>query len=262
MYELTDLRVGSMTDVGCVRELNEDAVLVRGPLFAVADGMGGHAAGEVAAAIALEHLSVLADRPVVDRTEVVAAIDRANAAILRAGAADPAAAGLGTTVSGVCFASIAGSPHWLIFNVGDSRVYRHAGGRLSQVTVDHSEVEELVAAGHITREQARTHPMRNVVTRSLGTDPAPVCDIWVLPVEAGDRFLICSDGLSGEVDDAAIEAALRDEPDPQRAAVALVHQALDAGAHDNVSVIVVGLPLGDDQQVDITAPRKQLRGTA
>lgn len=261
LHDITDIRAGSATDVGCVRQLNEDAVLAQWPLFAVADGMGGHAAGQMAAAITLEHLSVLVGRSDLDRADVLDAIAEANAAILREGAANQAVSGMGTTVSGVCLASIGGSPHWLIFNVGDSRVYRFSDGALSQVTVDHSEVEELVAAGQITREQARVHPLRNVVTRSLGTDPAPACDLWVLPAEDGDRFLVCSDGLTGELEVADIAATLAEQGNPQQAADELVAKALASGARDNVSVIVLGLPLADaEAPVDVTAPRTHLEG--
>src|SRR5580765_1304544 len=170
---------GARSDVGARRELNEDAILAVEPVFAVADGMGGHAAGEVASALALEQLATLAGHAALHPTDVLAAIERANAAILACVAERAETAGMGTTVSGVCLGEVGGSPHWFIFNVGDSRVYRFDQLGLVQVSTDHSEVQELVAAGHITAEQARTHPRRNVVTRSLGTEPAPVPDLWV-----------------------------------------------------------------------------------
>jgi protein phosphatase len=120
-------------------------------------------------------------------------------------------------------------------------VYRFTGGTLVQVTVDHSAVEEMVAAGHIAREQARHHPRRNVVTRSLGSYPAPDADVWVLDPVVGDRFLICSDGLTGELDDPEIAQVLATEQDPQAAADRLVSQARQAGGADNITTIVVAL---------------------
>ena len=250
---------GHATDVGAVRELNEDAVLAAPPIYAVADGMGGHAAGEVAAAIALEHLAPLAGREHVHPADVLAQIDQANAAILVCAAERPEAAGMGTTLTGVCLGEVAGSPHWIVFNVGDSRVYSYTDGVLVQVTTDHSEIEELLQAGKVTPEQARHHPLRNVVTRSLGSSPPPVPDIWVLPARAGDRFVLCSDGLSNEVDDAVLADVLAGQRPPQPTADELVARAVRAGGRDNVSVVVVEIPAtGVTDEVDVsTAPRVQ-----
>ena len=191
---------GAATDVGAVRDHNEDAVLADPPVFAVADGMGGHAAGEVASALALEQLSALRGRAELGDEDVRAAIGAANEAILSWSAEHPETAGMGTTVTGACLAGADGAPHWLVFNVGDSRVYRFADGILSQVTTDHSEVQELVDAGQLTADQAEHYIRRNVVTRSLGSEPAPAADIFPLQVGAGESFLICSDGLTNEVD--------------------------------------------------------------
>jgi PPM family protein phosphatase len=252
--------VGTCTDTGVRRGLNEDAILAASPIFAVADGMGGHAAGEVAAALAVERLSVLAGRGDVRPDDVLRALDEANAAIVAHENAQVETAGMGTTITGVCLAAVAGSPHWVVFNIGDSRVYRFSNGELSQLTVDHSEVAELVAAGQITAAEALTHPQRNVVTRSLGVLPPPVADLWVLPVLAGERVLICSDGLPLEVPEQAIAAQLAAAVPVQAVADALVASALAAGGRDNISVVVLDVPTlnGIDELDEITAPRKRL----
>lgn len=257
---MVEVLVGSATDVGCLRELNEDSVLARPDVFVVADGMGGHAAGEVASALALDALVPLVGREDLRPDDVLAALAAGNDAILRRASEQAEIAGMGTTVTGICLGAVGGSQHWFVFNVGDSRVYRYANGALVQVTVDHSEVEELVAAGRITSEQARRHPRRNVVTRSLGSDPAPTPDIWVLPAVPGERFLICSDGLTSEVLEPDIAGVLGRGQAPQDVADTLVAMALAAGGHDNVSVIVVDLPAPTDAVlVEVaTAPRARL----
>jgi len=256
---MIDALVGSATDVGCVRQLNEDAVLTAPGLFIVADGMGGHAAGEVASALALEQLRVLVGRDDVRPEDLAAAVDQANTTILGVAAEHEEAAGMGTTVTGLCLGKVGGSPHWFVFNVGDSRVYRFSDSELVQVTVDHSEVEELVAAGLISAADARHHPRRNVVTRSLGSDPAPTPDIWVLPATPGESFIVCSDGLTSEVDDDQIAAELSRGAPAQETADALVAMANDAGGHDNISVIVVRVAGGSAGEADIaTAPRNGL----
>lgn len=248
---------GAATDVGRSRELNEDAICLIPPVFAVADGMGGHAAGEVAASLALAELSRLAGRDDLAPTDLLAAIEAGNDAILAWSANRVDTAGMGTTLTGVCLGSIANSPHWFVFNVGDSRVYRLAGGVLSRVTVDHSEVEELVTAGTISADDARSHPRRNVVTRSLGTSPAPTPDIWVLPASEGDLFVICSDGLPLEVAEPDIAEAVSRGDSPQQTADTLVQMALAGGGRDNVSVVIVGVPVDSTvNAADVcTAPR-------
>jgi protein phosphatase len=251
---------GSSTDVGQHRELNEDAVWAEPPLFAVADGMGGHAAGEVAAALALRELAVLSGRDDVGPEDVLRSLAAANQAILGWSASRADAAGMGTTVSGVCLGVVGGVPHWFVFNVGDSRVYRLVDGALHQVTVDHSEVEELIAAGRLTAEEARHYPRRNVVTRSLGTDPAPAPDMWVFPAGVADTFLICSDGLTNEVDDDCIRQLLLERAGAQEVAETLCRTAVTNGGRDNVSVVIVR---SDDESgaggVDVaTSPRSRV----
>ncbi|HLH81852.1 MAG TPA: protein phosphatase 2C domain-containing protein [Trebonia sp.] len=229
---------GAATCVGRVRRVNEDSYLALPPVYAVADGMGGHGAGDVASALAIEALISCARSRPLSADAVLAALEAANRAIIARDEAD----GMGTTVTGLALLE-AGGGHLMVFNVGDSRVYRLAGGRFDQVTVDHSEVQELVLAGVLTREQARTHPRRNVVTRALGGDPVLRADHWLLPALSGDRYLLCSDGLYSELSDEAIVRHLAID-DAQRAAAALVAAANDAGGHDNITAVVVDV--GDD----------------
>ena len=249
---------GAATDVGLVRRGNEDSHLVRPRLLAVADGMGGHLGGGTASALTVEALAQVADAEVLVPGDLAAAVDRANATVVRRADEDPALHGMGTTLTGVAVVDVGGVPHIAVFNVGDSRVYRLDGDVVTRLTVDHSEVQELVSAGHLTPEEARVHPGRNVITRSIGSDPGPVVDIVVLSPRPDDRFLVCSDGLTGELDDAAI-APLLTGVAPQDAADALVAAALAAGGRDNVTVIVADVESGE--VVDgPTAPRDSLLG--
>ncbi len=243
---MASVRWGAASDVGRVREINEDSYLAQAPLFVVADGMGGHAAGEVASATAVAEFAALAARGSLRPEDVIGAVDAANRAIVAGGEANLGQAGMGTTVTGLAVVEVEGQPHWALFNVGDSRVYRYLHGELRQLSIDHSEVNELVAAGRITPEQARVHPARNVVTRSLGTDPGPVADLWVFPPVAGERFVVASDGLNRELEDSRIADLLADEVDPQQAADRLVAEAVAAGGRDNVTVVVVDFEGGSD----------------
>jgi len=258
------LRVGWATDRGAVRQFNEDHVFAGDRLVAVADGMGGHAAGDVASAMAVEVMAQLDGQPDDLRPdEVVAALLRANEAIVYSAAQESQRLGMGTTIAGVALVRVGGSAHWAVFNVGDSRVYRFFQDELVQATVDHSEVEELVLAGRITPAEARVHPDRNIITRSLGTVPPPQVDIWVTPPVPGERFLVCSDGLVNEVEDGELAEILRRLDEPAQAATTLMELALERGARDNVSVLVVSLEdAGDDRDIGVTPattlPRGQL----
>jgi serine/threonine protein phosphatase PrpC len=240
------VRVGLATDVGRVREHNEDAAFARGSIFVVADGMGGHAAGEVASAIAASTLGELADRTDLTVDDVVAQLTEANHRIVQSGIANPRTWGMATTLTGAALvAGEDGGRAWAIVNLGDSRVYRYAAGALTQVTVDHSEVQEMVNRGYLTDAEARVHPLRHTVTRSLGRDRVPVADTWVLPVMVGERFVVCSDGLTNEVLDAQIASLLGEMADVQAAAQALVDAAVANGGRDNVTVIVVEVEATD-----------------
>jgi protein phosphatase len=248
---MVTVRAAAVTDVGRVRALNEDSHLTGGDLFVVADGMGGHAAGDVASELAVQRLSQLAGHPELKPAALREAIAHANREILTAASTDQRRAGMGTTIAGLGVIRFAGSEHWVVFNVGDSRVYKFVDGTLVKLTVDHSEVEEMVVAGTINAEEARTHPQRNVITRALGMDPPPEADVWIFPTESGERFLLCSDGLHSELTDREITAVLRAEPTAKGAAETLVRQAVEAGGRDNVTVIVVDhLVVVDDDDAD------------
>jgi serine/threonine protein phosphatase PrpC len=231
---------GVDTSVGRVRRVNEDSYLAVPPIYAVADGMGGHGSGDVASRLAVEVLarSVML-RPLFTEA-VLHALEEANRVIIEHEGPNR----MGTTVTGLAGLETMGGDRLMIFNVGDSRVYRLAADRIEQLTVDHSEVQELVLAGVLTPEQARTHPRRNVVTRALGGGPDLAADHWLVPATGGARFLICSDGLFGELPDQAI-APLLAIADPQQAAAALVAAANDAGGHDNVTALVVDIESSD-----------------
>jgi protein phosphatase len=256
---MLELAFGVATDRGVRRAVNEDRALATDGIAVVADGMGGHAAGDVASGIAIKALDRLAHtRAPRSSDDLATAIQEANQWILDAVVDHPDHTGMGTTITGVVAASIGGSDHWVVFNVGDSRVYQFLEGRLRQVTVDHSEIEELIAAGSLTPAEARDDPRRNIVTRSLGTDPPPRPDIWVFPPTPGERFLVCSDGLTDELSDDEIQGFLCEGTDAQRVADELVAAAVTAGGRDNVTAIVVDVVIssgGSGAAVD-TAPRR------
>lgn len=238
---------GSATDIGTTRAVNEDAVLTRVPVFLVADGMGGHARGDVASRIVVAEFDRLAarstrsPREVLGPQDVTSAIRRCEQRI-RSVVTDedgPPSHSAGSTVSGVVLTEQDGAPFWLVFNVGDSRTYRYTGSRLEQVSVDHSLVQELVDNGTIRPDEARRHPRRNVITRAVGTGPEAEPDFWMLRAAPGDTLLVCSDGLTTELDDEVLAEVLAGAPDPQEAAQRLVSLAVHAGAQDNVSAVVV-----------------------
>ncbi|MDA8342082.1 MAG: protein phosphatase 2C domain-containing protein [Actinomycetota bacterium] len=248
---------GVATDTGLVRHENQDAYLAQMPVFVVADGMGGHASGALASRLAIEELGPLAAnglRPTVE--DVARAIDAANGRVLAEASAVPGNEGMGTTVVGLTLVADRDQEVWLVFNVGDSRLYRLWDGSLSQVTVDHSEVQELVDAGTITAEAARVHPERNVITRAVGVGTELAPDFWLRPPEPGERFLLASDGLTVDVSDEDIRGVLDGEPDPSVAATRLVERAVAAGGHDNVTVIVVDVIAGATTAVDVDEPAR------
>lgn len=228
---------GAATDVGRRRSLNEDAFLAEPPLFLVADGMGGHQAGEVASATVIDEFSRLLGRPSVTIDEVH---DALGAARERVDALPPGAgAGAGTTLAGVTVAEVDGEGYWLAVNLGDSRTYRLSAGVLEQVSTDHSVVQELIDAGQLDAAEAARDARRNVITRAIGAGSHSEPDYWLFPAEEGDRILVCSDGLPTEIDDTRIDHVLRSESHPQRAADRLVREAVAAGGRDNVTVLVV-----------------------
>ena len=246
---------GAATHVGHVRQGNEDSFVAEGMVFAVADGMGGHNAGEVASAIAA---STLRDRlaagvPTVNLLE--AAVVEANAAIFQGAHGNSAQRGMGTTLTGLVLLNPTDGPMRVgVANVGDSRTYALRAGQLHRVTLDHSYVQELVSTGHISEQEARHHPRRNIVTRALGIEPSVRVDTWVLPMVKGDRYIMCSDGLVDEIDDSAIASILNANADPAAAAQALVDAANAHGGHDNTTVVVVDVLTGDDPETSGPVP--------
>lgn len=224
------------THIGKVRKQNEDAVYMdaeRG-VFAVADGMGGHLAGEVASRLAVETVREMAESKEPARVRLLQeAVARAHERIVTHAASRPECAGMGTTLS-VLWTS---GHYAYIAHVGDSRIYRLRGGKLEQITRDHSLVEELVSARLITRQEARVHPRRNIITRALGTDGDNTPDMQVTESRPGDVWLLCTDGLSGMVDDAQIARALA-QHSVEKAADTLLSRALSAGGRDNVTFII------------------------
>jgi len=240
-----DVSWAARTDVGSVRAVNEDGLLADPPVWLVADGMGGHAFGDRASATLVETFGGLTGDQPVTRDLIVEAVDASNEAIgdLITGD-DPPGTVAGTTLAGIALVRAEdGEPLWMVFNVGDSRVYAWIDGRLQQVTVDHSAVQELVDQGRMTRAEAERSPVRNLITRAVGSHDEVAADEWLLPVSAHQVFLICSDGLTKELDDDAIDAVLRlaheDGGGVDRAADALVAQALASGGRDNVTVVVI-----------------------
>jgi serine/threonine protein phosphatase PrpC len=249
-----EVRWGSASHVGCVRPTNQDAVLSGPVVFAVADGMGGHAGGEVASSITVAHLADLGASGAVAPTAVLESLQAANAEIRAVASTSDVLENMGTTVAGVALLPPGQPGEIMVFNVGDSRVYRLHDGSLDQVSDDHSVVAELLRANEISDEQAATHPDRHVVTRALGIDDVVATDVWYLEAVPGDRYLICSDGLTGEIDATEIGAVLASDGIVAQAAVdALLADALERRARDNVSAIVVEIAAVDragDADVD------------
>jgi PPM family protein phosphatase len=253
-HAATDLpfQWGASTHPGNVRESNEDAYVADAHVFAVADGMGGHNAGEVASHIATTTLRDRLGSGAANLGVAVAAVIEANASIFSAAYSNPDQRGMGTTLTGLAvIPSANGQPMRLgLVNVGDSRTYLRRNGHLRRATIDHSYVQELLNTGHITEEEARNHPRRNIVTRALGIEPTVRVDSWLVPLVRGDRWVVCSDGLVDEVVDTEIDELLIANPDPQDAAEALVAAALLNGGRDNVTVIVLDVTDGQDPPPD------------
>lgn len=227
------------SDVGSVREHNEDSYLVKTPLFVVADGMGGHEAGEVASNIAVTTMEAHAPKSTSPEA-LAAAVIKANEAVLRGAQDGTGKPGMGTTLT----AAFVFEDEATIAQVGDSRAYLLHDGQLQRITRDHSLVADLIEQGRLTEAEARFHPQRSVITRALGSDPHMQPDLYTLHIEEGDRLLLCSDGLCSMISDEDIEEILLDNPAPAHACDALVDEAIIAGGLDNVTVIVID-PLGD-----------------
>ena len=240
------VRWGAATDAGRVRDSNEDAFVAEPMVFAVADGMGGHQAGEVASAMAADIVRERLAHGAPSADVLVAAVVEANAAIFQTARRNSGQMGMGTTLTALAvLANGEGEPTQLaLANVGDSRIYLLRSGQMVRATVDHSYVQELLATGLISEEDARNHPRRNIVTRALGIEPTVRVDSWLMPMVRGDRFVLCSDGLVDEIDDDAIKALVVAIADPQAAADTLVAEAVAHGGRDNVTVVVLDVVEG------------------
>ena len=235
---MTVLRAGAASDPGMVRTNNQDSLLVETTAFGVADGMGGHAGGEVASAAAVSSLK--ASLSTTNTAEgLLEAMRQANRAVNEAGEGDPDLSGMGTTAVVALLVGTERGDRLLIANVGDSRAYHFHDGQLEQVTEDHSMVGEMVREGTLTEEEAAQHPQRHVITRVLGTNPEVDVDLFELQLGEGDRVLLCSDGLSNELDAEEIIRVLRSIADPTEAAKDLVRRANAHGGNDNVSVVII-----------------------
>lgn len=253
---MTVFASGSATDVGRVRQANEDSMLTTEHLFVVADGMGGHRGGAVASRMAVEAVKEFFTGNTTE--SLVEAIEKANESLIERSQAEPELEGMGTTL--VALALVVGSDHdeerdlLGVVNIGDSRLYLLKEGNLEQITEDHSLVATLERQGRLTRAEAAVHPQRNVLTRALGIDDRVLVDSWEILPFVGDRYLLCSDGLFNEVDHGRIEATLRKLADPEEAAHELVRLANEHGGRDNITCVVVdvvdngkGSPASDDE---------------
>jgi serine/threonine protein phosphatase PrpC len=253
-------RAAWRTDTGRRRMRNEDAYVFEPPLFAIADGMGGARAGEVAAGIAAAALRE-GRRDAIDEATLEASIAEANRRVWERSLADPATAGMGTTVTVALVDAPAGE---VVFgHVGDSRAYRLRGDELEQITTDHSLVAELVESGVLTPEEAERHPQRSAITRAVGTESAIEVDVFRVPAELGDLILLCSDGLTDMLSEDEIAAALVEAGrDPEAAADRLVAAANARGGEDNITVVLFELVEGEPEPVTHADDDQQAAGTA
>jgi PPM family protein phosphatase len=250
------IAAGFGTDIGRVREGNEDCYLVDSPLFAVADGMGGHRGGEVASQLALDTVEALHTR---GEGSLADQVKEANRVVFRRSSEDRAVAGMGTTLTAALFDGAA----LQLVHVGDSRAYLLRAGSLRQLTEDHTLVNRMVKAGEITRAEAEVHPHRNVVTRVVGTEPEIPVDDQAVALLEGDRVLLCSDGLTGMLTEEQIQAILETTEDPQQAADRLIRAANRAGGVDNITAVVLNVQEGEpDQPVSTSAAMASDRSAA
>jgi PPM family protein phosphatase len=243
---MTRILAAGVTDTGQVRPANEDAYLVGESVFAVADGMGGHLAGEVASATALQPIEALDGRVFPEATEAVTALREAvvaaNAQVSKMAADEPSYRGMGTTLT----ATMVEGRRIHIAHVGDSRAYLLRNGHFSQLTDDHTLVQHLVDEGQITREEAATHPQRSIITRAIGVSREVDVDSMSLDLEPGDQLLLCSDGLTGVVEDEIIESELTPDVEPQEAIERLVERANAAGGPDNITIVLLRVALEEE----------------
>lgn len=244
-YTITDahnhasvtLSWAALTHVGHHRADNEDSFVVAVPVFAVADGMGGHSAGDVASDAVVRGLATLQSSGFTTTDAIDGALAQAVRGLAEVLRDDQR--GAGTTVTGAGLVLSENAVRWAVFNIGDSRVYVMHNHALTQVTVDHSVVQQLVDSGQITRDEADYHPHSNVITRAVGLAEDPLPDYFYFNVESGMRLLMCSDGLTKELTDAGIEHFLDSAATPEDAVTELLNAALANSGRDNVTVVVV-----------------------
>ena len=239
---MTRFNYGSVSDLGRVRAVNQDAALVADDLFVVADGMGGHRGGEVASEIAVTVMGSEVVEPTVDA--LVAAVISANRKINNRSRDEAELSGMGTTVTAMALISDDEGERLGVVNVGDSRTYVVDQDELIQLTDDHSLVGEMLRSGQLTKEEALDHPQRNILTRALGVDSEVEVDWFEIQIRAGDRFLLCTDGLFNEVSEDQIASVLRRLADPDEAAQELVRLAVEHGGRDNITVVIVDVDEG------------------
>jgi PPM family protein phosphatase len=238
----------ALSHPGRKRRHNEDSYVVQPPLFAVADGMGGAKAGEVASGLAAAAVQEI-ENDESGEARVAALIEEANRRVFTRASEDRDASGMGTTMT----VALVEDDHVAIGHVGDSRAYLIRGGRLEQLTDDHSLVAELVRSGKLSPEEAESHPQRSVITRALGTDADVDVDTFSVEATAGDLFLLCSDGLTTMVADQTIlDAVERHRPNLKDAAKALINAANRGGGEDNITVVFFELAGAEDEQADET----------
>jgi len=245
--------VAAASDPGLKREVNEDSLLADGPAFVVADGMGGYECGDQAsAAVIAAFRDRFAPSALGEFSMVHEALLAADDAVVEI--ASHTSKGAGSTATGVILIHHESHPFWLVFNVGDSRVYRHSGSQLEQLTVDHSLGQELVEAGQLQPADLATFADRNVITRAIGAADS-LADSWLVPVVNGERLLICSDGLHGEVDAESIRAILTMNGRPDSAVQVLIDRAKQNGGRDNITAIVIDVMAGgaDPLQYETTS---------
>jgi len=252
---MTVLRTGSASDTGLVRSTNQDRSLETGTLFAVADGMGGHVGGEVASQIAVEALErAFGSQP--SARGLTEAVERANLAVWEHSQDHPDLRGMGTTLTAAALVNEDGSDLLVLANVGDSRSYQFQDGRLTQISLDHSVAEELVRSGELSPAEATVHPQRHILTRALGVTAEVAVDAWTVAPSSGDRYLLCSDGLTNELGNNQIAEILASRSDPQQAADILVEAARRHGGNDNITVVVIDVLVGEEGGADV-APADQ-----
>lgn len=242
---MTLLRSGSATDTGLVRSVNQDLAVETSTLFAVADGMGGHAGGEVASRLAVDALAAAFGRQPTG-AGLSQAVTEANSVVWQHSRDNPDLRGMGTTLTAVGLVNEGGQDVLALVNVGDSRSYRFHDGELTQITTDHSLAEEMVRTGELTTAEAAVHPHRHILTRALGVSSNVAVDLWRIQPVRGDRFLLCSDGLTNELELSQISEVLASVGDPHRAADLLVQAARTHGGSDNITVVVVDVVVGGE----------------